>query len=269
MSDGLTFQINPEGETASLDLFVRVLEDVRKLVIEVDYAVNRQRSGKRWAVTQLHSSAPTFTIAPAGAGLEQSGTELDEPMDAIVAGIGEIAQGADRPPQYFTEDALRHLMKMRRHFRGPDRADSIFVSANGDRPAVITGETGHTVSKILDAGHWSLGSLEGRLDAINFHRSPNFTIWERVSRSPVRCSLPNTDDWKERATSLLEKRVLVRGRIRYFSNGVPRSISSIVEILDNTPDPSLPKAGFGSIPDSEAAKDPVEFLRRIRGLEED
>ena len=110
MSDGLTFQIQPEGETASLDLFVRVLEDVRKLVIEVDYAVNRQRSGKRWAVTRLHSSAPTFTIAPADADLRAT--------DAIFVGIGEISQGTDTPPQHFTEDVLKRLIKMRRHFHG-------------------------------------------------------------------------------------------------------------------------------------------------------
>ena len=260
MSDGLTFQINPEGESTSLDLFVRVLEDVRKLVIKVDYAVNRQRSGKRWVVTRLHSSAPTFTIAPADADMRA--------RDAIFAGIGEIARGTDSPPQHFTEDVLEHLIKMRRHFRGRNRASSIDVFANGDKPATITEDINRKIKKILDSSYWSLGSLEGRLEAVNFHRQPNFTIWERVSLAPVRCSLPNSDDWKERATSLLEKRVLVRGRIRYFSNGVPRSISSIVEILDNTPDPSLPKAGFGSIPDSEAAKDPAEFLRVIRGLED-
>jgi hypothetical protein len=260
MPDGLTFQIQPEGETASLDLFVRVLEDVRKLVIEVDYAVNRERSGKRWAVTRLHSSAPTFTIAPADADLRAT--------DAIFAGIGEITQGTDAPPRHFTEDVLKRLIKMRRHFHREGGANYISVSANGHDPVMVTSDIGDKVSRILDSGYGSLGSLEGRLEAVNFHRQPSFTIWERVSRAPVRCSLPNDRNWKDRAKSLLEKRVLVQGRIRYFSNGVPRSISSIVEILDNTPDPSLPKAGFGSIPDTEAAKDPAEFLRAIRGFED-
>lgn len=261
MSDGLTFQIQPEGESASLDLFVRVLEDVRKLIIEVDYAVNRERSGKRWAVTRLHSSAPTFTIEPGDADLRAT--------NAIFAGIGEIEQGTDTPPQHFTEDVLEHLIKMRRHFRGQDRAISISVFANGDKPSIITGDIDKKIRKILDSSFWSYGSLEGRLEAVNFHRQPNFTIWERVSRAPVRCALPNSDDWEEQVKHLLEKRVLVQGRIRYFSNGVPRSISGIVKILDNSPDQSLPKAGFGSIPDPEAAKDPAGFLRVIRGFEED
>ncbi len=268
MADGLTFQIKPEGEFTSLDLFVRALEDVRKLVIEVDYAVNRKRSGKRWAVTRLNSSSPTFTIAPAGyPALRDSGFE--QSISAIVVGIEEITQDADRPPQYFTEDGLKCLMKMRRHFSGQGKADSICVSANGDGPTAITGDIGRQVKKILASGYSGLGSLEGHLEAVNFHRRPNFTVWERVSRAPVRCSLPNTPDWKELTKSLLEKRVLVQGRIRYFSNGVPQSVGDVQDILDNTPDPTLPRSEFGCIPDDEAAEDPAKFVRAIRGYDEE
>ena len=262
MADGLTFQIHPAGEIVSLDLFVRTLEDVRKLVIEVDYAVNRERSGKRWAVTQLHSSAPTFTIAPVIAGLE-------EPMEAIVSGIGEIAGGTDHPPQNFSETALLHLQKMRRHFRGHEGARNISVSVNGHEPAWVTRETVEQTSKILNAGYWSLGSVEGRLESINFHNNPTFTIWDRVSRAPVRCTISREQTRKDMVKSLLEKRVLVEGKIRYFSNGFPRSISEIREISDKTPDPTLPRAEFGCIPDAEAASDPAKFLRKIRGYDED
>ena len=261
MSDGLTFQIQPEGETASLDLFVRVLEDVRKLVIEVDYAVNRERSGKRWAVTRLHSSAPTFTISPADADLRAT--------DAIFAGIGEISQGTDSPPQHFTEDVLVRLLRMRRHFRGQGGANYISVSANGREPVRVTREIGEKVSRILDAGYSSLGALEGRLEAVNFHNRLTFTIWDRVSRAPVRCSTPNSQEWREKVKDLLEKRVLVRGRVRYFSNGIPRSVSHIRDISDNSPDPALPKAEFGCIPDKDAAENPIEFLNSIRRLERD
>ena len=260
MSEGLTFRIHPEGNFASLDLFVRTLEDVRRLLIEVDYAVTRERSGKRWVIAQLQSSDPTFTIAPAN-------LDLREPMDAIVDGISKIDRGVDEPPQYFTEDVLERLLRMRRHFRGHDGANHISVSANGHETVKVTREIAEKVNKILHAGYWSLGSLEGRLEAFNFHNRPTFTIWDRVSRAPVRCSTPNNQEWREQVKSLLEKRVLVRGRIRYFSNGIPRSISHILDISDNTPDPALPKAEFGCIPDRNAAENPIEFLNSIRGLE--
>ena len=262
MPYGLTFQIHPEGKTTSLDLFVRVLEDVRKLVIEVDYAVNRERSGKRWAVTKLHSNAPAITLEPTIEG-------LDEPIRAIIVGIGEIAQGTGHPPQHFNGQVLRRLKKMRRHFQGPDKARRISVSAGGDEQVIIAGDIDVKVKKILESCYWSYGSLEGYLEAANLHGKPTFTIWERVSRTPVRCFLSNDQAGKDLVESLLEKRVLVSGKIRYFSNGYPRSISEIRDIVDNTPDPTLPKAYFGCIPDAEAAKDPAKFLRRIRGYDDE
>ena len=106
------------------------------------------------------------------------------------------------------------------------------------------------------------------LEAINIHRSPTFTIWDRVSRSPVRCFIPSHSGLIEDAKELLGKRVFVRGSVRYFSNGVPRAITDVMEIVDASPDPNLPEASFGSIPDPEASQDPVEFLRNIRGIEE-
>ena len=186
-------------------------------------------------------------------------------MYAIVSGIGEIGQGANHPPQYFTEDVLESLLKMRRNFRGQGGASSISVSTNGSKPVAVTLEVGDKAGKILNAGYWSFGSLEGRLEAVNFHGRSSFTIWDRVSRGPVRCFTPNSRDWRERVKSLLEKRVLVRGKIHYFHNGVPSSIRDIQDISDNTPDPSLPRAEFGSVPDEEAAKDPAKFLLAIRG----
>ena len=246
----------------SLDLFVRVLEDVRKLVIEVDYAVNRERSGKRWAVTELHSNAPTITIEPTIEG-------LDEPIRAIIVGIGEIAQGTGHPPQHFNEQVLRRVKKMRRHFQGPDKAIRISVSADGIGEGVIDGDIGDRMGKVLNARRGDLGSLEGYLEAVNFHGNPRFAIWERGTRNMVKCFLPDGPEWKERVKSLLGKRVLVSGKIRYFSNGYPRSISEIRDIVDNTPDPTLPKAYFGCIPDAEAAKDPAKFLRKIRGYDDE
>ena len=112
-----------------------------------------------------------------------------------------------------------------------------------------------------------MGSLEGTLEVINLHGTPSFKIWDRVSNAPVHCFFPNTPDWKGRVKENLERRVAVTGTIRYFINGIPRTVTDILELQDITPDPSLPRAEFGSIPDEDASHSPVEFLRSIRGVE--
>lgn len=257
MSEGLTFTINPNNQAASMDLFVKALDDIRRLLNDVSYAMYRERTGRRWVIESLHSSSPTVLVEPLLGDVESA--------VAVAQGIREVTLGTDQPPEHFTESVLEDLKRMRRLFRGRDRARSIVVTFVGEPYAEIRDDIAYQASRILTAGYWNLGTVEGTLDAINFHGAPKFTIWDRVSRAPVRCSLTSDLSWKESAKELLEKRVRVRGRIRYFLNGVPRSVVNISDIQDATPDPQLPKADFGSIPDTEAARDPVAFLRAVRG----
>ena len=258
MPDGLTFAINPATQSASIDLFTKALDDIRRLLRDVDYAINRERSGRRWIISELHSSSPTISVRPLLGDEEMVG--------AIAAGIRDVTTGTDQPPQYFTEQVLEDLKRMRRLFVGKDRATSVVVSVDSQETATIRQDISQKANRILTSGYWNLGSLEGTLEAINVHGTPTFTIWDRVSRSPVRCSFPNDAAWIENVKELLKSRVFVKGRIRYFANGIPRAITNIEDIFDATPDINLPKAEFGSIPDDAAAHDPVEFLRSIRNL---
>ncbi|PKB71370.1 MAG: hypothetical protein BZY87_05815 [SAR202 cluster bacterium Io17-Chloro-G6] len=261
MPEGLTFIINPETQSASLDLFLRALGDINRLLRDVNYAIHRERSGRHWVISHLHTSSPTVTI--------ESLLGDQESVSTIANGIRTVTLGTDQPPEYFTEQVLEDLRRMRRLFRGRDRAHSIIVSVDNEETATIREDISDKASRILTSGYSNLGSLEGRLEAISVHGSPTFTIWDRVSQAPVRCSFPNQTSWIQDVKDLLGNRVMVRGYIRYFLNGIPRTISDIAEIHDSTPDPNLPKADFGSIPDQEAARDPVKFLRSIRGLEQE
>lgn len=260
MPEGLTFTINPEAKTTSIDLFAKALNDIGKLLDEVDYAIYRDRSSKRWVVSNLHSSAPTVTVKPLLGD--------QEAVNIVADGLRSVTAGSFEPPEYFGEDVLASLKRMRRLFVGRDHARSIVVSADRQRIATIEKEIGEQTDQILRAGYWNLASIEGTLEVVSVHRSNSFTMWDRISNSPVKCSIPSASTMIEEAKELLGKRVIVRGKVRYFSNGVPRAIADVLEIADATPDPDLPKAGFGSIPDMEAARDPVSFLREVREREE-
>ena len=157
------------------------------------------------------------------------------------------------------------LKKMRRLFGGRSRARSIAVFVDGQQTATIRRGISEQVDRILAAGYRNLGSLQGTLEVINVHGAPGVTIWDRVSGSPVRCSIPNNAEWIERVKGLLQKRVSVTGDIRYFVNGTPRSISGVTRIEDATPDPTLPRAEFGSIPDRQVLEvGAAEWLNSVR-----
>ena len=239
MRDSLTFTIHPTEETSSLDLLFKSLEDIRLLLRDVDHSIYGQRVSAEWKIRSIRSSAPTITLTPARADTAA--------VETVGEGIRLITLGTDQPPSHFTEPAIEKLKKMRRLFRGRDRADSISVSVNGEKVAGIESDIAQKADRILSGGYRSLGSLQGRLEAINIHNSSSATIWERVSGAPVRWKFPREETG--RVKSLLDRSVLISGEILYFANGSPRSIADVARIEDVTSLQYSTRAGFGAIPD--------------------
>ena len=262
MAHNITFVLQPETDFASLGAVARSIEDIRRLMRHVDYAATRRKSGRLWQVGKIHSTAPMVTpVPPPG--------ETDA-IDIIAAGLNLVTEvGTKTPPGHFSEAALQHLSKMGRLFKGRERLNrvSVFVGDEvfGRNPvATIRSDIPKKVELILRSGYSETGFLEGTLEGINLHGPPMFTIWEQISGVPVRCAFPNDQEWKERIRDLLEKPVLIKGQVNYFGNGLPRSISRIEDVLDVSPDPSLPQAAYRSIPDMTGDMDTIEYQRWSR-----
>ena len=259
--DDLTFVINPDTEFASVDLFLKSVRDIVRLLRRTDDAIHGPKHQHQWMVRELRSSAPTITV-------EETPLNGVRSAEVISHGLRAITLGTDQPPQHFTVPVLEILANMRHLFDGRgSRAKSIGVFMSGNQVATIERDISEKVNRIISAGYRSVGSLEGTLDVIDIHKTPVVTVWERVFRTPVRWYIPKGDEWTDRVVGLLGKRVTVTGEIQYFSNGKPRAMSDVVRVDDSTPDTYLPKAEYGSIPDARATSDPVEFLESIRGYE--
>jgi len=59
----------------------------------------------------------------------------------------------------------------------------------------------------------SFGSVEGHLDAVNFHRHPYFTVYDVLTDEPIRCHLGELD--RDEVLAAVGKRVLVGGELRH------------------------------------------------------
>lgn len=259
MPDHLTFVIHSVDEHSSFDLLVKSLEDIQGLLRHVDYAIYGSAGRMGWVVHSLKSSAPTLTLTPRG--------KNHQAVEIIGHGLRLVTEGTDQPPQHFTEPALENLKKMRRLFSGEGRANSVSVLLDDEKIATIRSDIAEKSERVLAAGYHNLGSLQGRLDAINVHHTPTATIWERVSGAPVRCKFPRKET--DRVRDLLRQLVTVTGDIHYFSNGRPRSVHDVVEIEEFTESAQhLEKAGFGSIPDKGVQEiGAAEWLAQVRGTQ--
>ncbi len=260
MPDQLTFVIDPTDEFSSLDLLVKSLEDIKRLLRDVDYAIygRGSRYEQEWMVTNIRSSAPTITLTPQ--------PERRQSVETVGMGLKSITEGIDYPPEHFTETSLDDLKKMRRLFQGRGRARAVSVLVDDEPVASIDEHIEQQANRVLSGGYHNLGSLQGRLDAINVHSSPTATIWDRVSGMPVRWRFPREET--EAVKALLEQLVVVTGDIRFFSNGRPRSISNVVT-YDEIAEVRFPEiAGFGAIPDPEVQEvGAARWLASLREME--
>ena len=261
MAKSLTFAIHPTDDSLWLQTLEKTIEDVRKLIKEVDLAVTRERRGRPWIVTRLQSSTPTITIQPA-----INGTKV---VNAFADGL-RVLTAEQEPvelPIHYSEEALDTLLGMRKLFKGKYRLGRVVFSTD-DEPeiAVIREDIQQKIERVFRGGYKVLGSLEGTLEALNMRiKPPAFTIWERTSGRPVRCSFTK-EHWLDQVVTLLrgQKRAIVTGTIGYFHNGQPRYIKDIREIRDMTPDTSLPKAKFGGVPGLSGGRDTAEYLSLMR-----
>ncbi len=257
MSGQLTFVIGPADENSSIGLLSKALEDIRRLLRDVDNAIYGLKSRQDWQIISLKSSAPTITIAP--------GRDDVRAVSVIGEGLQVVVEGTDLPPEHFTEPVFEDLKRMQRLFQGRGRANSISVLMDGKEMANIQKDIAKKVDRVLSSGHHNLGSLQGSLEAINVHNSFTATIWDRLSGAPVRWVFPREEI--DRVKTLLEKPVLITGDIHYFSNGAPRSITHVVDIEEIQHIQHQEKAAFGSIPDKRVQEvGAAEWLKSVREL---
>ena len=272
--DPLTFSIVPDDGELSLDALYRSVEDVRRLLRDVDgtirrrlplsgdHTVTKDGSGslraRRWYITGFHSSSPTITLTPARDGTDSG----ERAVEAVVEGIRWINQPTEViPPRHFAEKELEDLRRLRRlRSAGVLRIE---FSSNGTMAAVLPRRIEEQIDRILGTGDAEYGSLEGVLEAINLHRNRTLTIWEDITGLAVRCQFP--EEHEKTVRDLLRSRVRVSGLIRYFADGRPRSIAEFREIEDLTPDVALTPAGFGSIPNLTSGMASERYLRVVRG----
>ena len=270
----LTFSIVPDDGELSFDALYNSVQDVRRLLRDVDATIRRRsllRDGhtivaggtgslraRRWYITAFHSSNPTITLTPAPDGTDSG----QRAVEAVVEGIRWINQPAEvRPPEHFAEQELEDLRRLRRlRATGVSRIE---FSSNGTTAPVLPGRVEEQIDRILGTGDAEYGSLEGVMGAINVHRRRTLTIWESISGLAVRCQFP--EEYEETVRDLLRSRVRVSGLIKYFADGRPRSIVDFRDIENLTPDAALTPAGFGSIPDLTGGLGSERHLRVVRG----
>ena len=208
--------IQPRRFAEAVRLFEQLLDDV-----DAAHSPDDQPT-MRWRLGELKSGSAVVSFVEAGRRANGH-PSLNVPL-LCVQGVRELEAGISEP-SIFGLDALGRVQRIGQIIGNGVSGFGLESADSGER-AEVTPTAAGNARKLL-ARAYTLGAVEGRLDAVNTHGSLRFTVWDDVSGYAVPCRFD--DSLFDEVVRALRTKVLVTGRVRRDPDGRPREIREIAE----------------------------------------
>jgi hypothetical protein len=243
---------------------------------DVLVAVQRQVLGERarevrWSLTDLRPGSAATRLRASGSS-QVTDLDLEQVVDAFADGTQALLRGAEVPPPFFDTAALAAYRDLVRELRQGRVGDLVAVTPGGDIHTVaiaVAEDAFPPVLRRLDERFTVLGSVIGRIEAINLHEKREVTLWSDLDEARVRVSFP--EQMYGAVHAALRHRVEAIGEVTEDADGRPLSLKlHALEVLPSTGDdlPTL-ESLVGSMPGLTGGLDPREWLagqRRDMGV---
>ena len=236
----LTAAFISHSEDMPATQFAKSLTALLRVIDAVDYSIHQGKQRDNWLIEKLESSSPTVRM--------YSKRNAVDAVSVIGNGLRLINADESEPPPHFTEMALKGIHGMRTMLGDRAPLEAISIAIDSEHITEVKAHTVENAGRILRAGYSNLSSIRGRLEAMNVHRIPVATVWDRVSGAPVKFQFVRGEI--DNVKALVNRHVLVTGTVTYFGNGTPRAIHDVIEIADVSRKEYIEHAGFASVPDS-------------------
>ena len=247
--------IPPRKFAQATQSFAQLLEDIDRELSSVN-----QRT-LNWVVGEVHSGS-SVVVEYVGQPRSNDISPIFEVPKVCVDGISQI-ESKPLIPRGFGFDAIAQLQRI---------AD---IASNGVSSFGVRAPDAQTESEITFRSSantrtvigqaYSLGGIEGQLEALNIHEQPRFTIWDSVTKRAVRCHFEMTEIM-DLVIDSLGKKVLVVGRVRRDAQGVPREIREIshLRVLGTRDERGVSVTDLPGIY-KDMVGDTLDYLAEIRG----
>lgn len=174
------------------------------------------RNTLRWTVEE--ASAGSFNVSLAGhpADADVAPVAAEEVTHALTEGLRALETEARRPA-YFSDRALEHAKSLA-SFASSEVTGVEVGGTDGRVP--LDAQLVANVDQIMGKQVESIGSVEGRMEAVNIHDRPTFVVYDNISGQRFECRFGDRIDLDDVRTGL-GKRVVASGRIRRRPGGTP------------------------------------------------
>ncbi len=252
-----------ETEYVSLSAFLDAASDIKDILRALGPAVSAEEgSGLEWAVVSTYTGSLHIEIA----SLHIEIACMDNPVvgaavaQTFIQGMEIIDRSAERPPLFsdYVLDKAKHLSSV------ANRADVARIMVGAGRNEVhVSQHVAANVDTLIGVRYEEIGSVEGRIEAVNIHNGYRFGIYDFLTERRVDCSFSDTMFGEVIAT--LGKRAIVYGLMQTDARGEPISIrvDRIQRLHSGSELPSVSDLR-GMDPDFTGGKDAAEYIRTVR-----
>jgi len=226
-----------KGRAIPFKAFNEASRNLLDLLVELDVSV----SGKQnldWEILELKTGSAELLVKPILKRNEEEDYG-DEIISSALRGFGLIEQEPTRP-DYFTDRILKKAKEFGLIANG--KVECVIVSGKAthetQQSVSVTQRIAENVDKVIGTSSVALGAVEGVLETLTVHERPTFAIYDVIASRRIECICDR--ETLDKLLLYLEKRLLVKGEVRFNVGGEPTSVK--VESFRLLEDEDLPQA---------------------------
>ena len=212
-------------------------ERERDLEIEVGHGtavdlrslVSVSRSSRAWLMRSLGTTRGSLVVCDGSLRLSVAAWRLplraeaaaEDVSPSAVREIGHVIAGGlsqlettPKRPAHFSDKALGLAKELANYATD----DFQIVVRNGTVGGKLSKQLSVNAEKVLGSPLESLGTIEGKLEALSLHGSKDFSVWP-PGGTAIKCLFGSRLDLERDVLPAVNKRVAARGRIKTRPNG--------------------------------------------------
>jgi hypothetical protein len=221
MSESLTITVAAGGEDADARAFSAVLQDVLDLLDSLAHDRYQKSIRIAWRIVALTKNSPPCVT------LESKSRR--KVASVLLAGLAAVQNGGKKPFDMATLKIAKRL---------GERIDSQQVDAvilkSGTAEFKPSTELASNADELIDASFYEMpSSVDGKLDIVNIHAGPRFTIFDDITNREIRCRFP--ESMLELVKGNLGKKITASGTVR-FNTATDQPTSINVENIEQLED---------------------------------
>lgn len=134
-----------------------------------------------------------------------------------------------------------------------------------DRKIQVSPKTSDNLKKLLPIRRTAVGTVEGKLEAINLHGQARFVVYHAVTKKAITC-LFDPERFMGEVISAIGKRVLVFGELhKNIVGDTLRVTMGQLKIVEDRKRFNISEFGVLPDPSFTDSESTAEYLRRVRG----